>query len=445
MRYFLILTISLLMIFSCKSPQQKAKDNLINVKLQAQTGFSQFEKARKVLFPIDKAHHELSKDSLQVNQDFKEYVLRVFNIDENLAIYNQWKKGVISTKRWKKLMRVYEIDTTSLVNIKPSNKIRIVYGTLENGERAMQVDTDLDTSLKDEKLIPIDYPLEFIDDVDKDYYLKNKNQYLPQVNIKIQYEKQDSLWDHSFPLQINPYNVDDLISYVTQDEREKKYFLSVNIPQYFENQISINKDTFQIKIAGNFKTPQLDQEHTKILVNKTSTDSLKQKYSEFHVGDSLYFNDVAYSFRHISINGKELILKKLDRETKLYAFKERYYIPELEDFLFPDRYANQDIKPNTYIVWNINTFNEGLINKIKEYKQKHTNKQLAGIFYDHNKGGGKRLIDREKINWPNYFINPKKIKSLQLEYNLPIKIKVNSNNRIINIQSFALQSKGNSI
>jgi hypothetical protein len=429
--------IALLIVSSCDPLKKQTEENLMKIKLNAKSGFGEFEMGRKVLFPLNYTENKLLKDSIPVAEDFEEYVIRIFNLDEKLAMYKKWKQGTITDQRWEALQRVYKINTDSLVDIKPSNKIWIAYGTLQTGDRAILVDKDLDNDLSDEDLIKIDYPLEFIDDADKDYYLENKDQYLPKVNVEVKYTQQDSMLSQQFPLQINPYNVDELIQYVTKDELEKQYFLSVNIPQYYQSEMIVEKDTFQIEVAGNFKSPYLNKENTQILItNATSVkDSLAQKSDQYTIGDSLYLNKQPYHFKEIALNGSKLLVEKLDDQTELYALKEGYYFPELKkDLIQPDKYQIDDKKPTTYIIWNTKSMNETLVNQLKKWKDEYEDQQLIGIAYDENKGAVKRLLDRMKINWPNYYINPSENQSLKInKKQLPLKIKINRKKQIVKI------------
>jgi hypothetical protein len=62
------------------------------------------------------------------------------------------------------------------------------------------------------------------------------------------------------------------------------------------------------------------------------------------------------------------------------------------------------------------------------------NKQLIGIAYDENKGAVRRWLDRMKINWPNYYVNPSNNQLLKSDnQKLPMKINVNKNGKIQNI------------
>ena len=430
MIFFLILS-------SCDSSKKQIEESQIKIKLHAKSGFDGFDAGRKVLFPLNYTENKLLKDSIPIAEDFEEYVIRIFHLDEELAMYEKWKQGKINNQRWEALQRVYQINPDLLFDIKPSNKILIAYGTLHSGNRAIQVDQNFNNDLSDEDLIKIDYPLEFVDDVDKDYYLKNKAQYLPKVNVTVEYTKQDSLLTHKFPLQINPYNVDELIQYVTKDDLEKQYFLSVNIPQYYQNEMIVEEDTFQLKAAGNFKSPYLDKENTQIFIkNSPSTgDSSAIKNIKYSIKDSLYLNQKPYYFKEITLNGSELILEKLSDETKLHAFKEGYYFPLLEsDFIQQVKYQIDDQKPTTYIIWDTKSMNEKLVNQLKKWQTEKLNKQLIGIAYDENKGAVRRWLDRMKINWPNYYVNPSNNQLLKSDNKkLPIKINVNKNGKIQNI------------
>ena len=399
LKYFSFLTITLLILSSCDPSKKQTEKDLMKIKLNAKSGFGGFDAGRKVLFPLNYTDNKLLKDSIPVAEDFEEYVIRLYHLDEKLAMYEKWKQGKITDQRWEALQRVYQINTDSLPEIKPSNNIWIAYGTLQNGDRAIQIDKNFNDDLSDEELIKIDYPLEFIDDTDKDYYLENKDQYLPEVNVEVEYKQQDSLFTHQFPLQVNPYNVDELIQYVTQDELEKQYFLSVNIPQYYQNEMIVEKDTFQINVAGNFKSPHLHKENTQISVTKTnsSKDSLAQKSEKYTIGDSIYLNKKPYHFKKIDLNGSKLQIEKLDDKTKLYALKEGYYFPELEkDLIQPDKYQISNQKSITYIVWDTKSMNEAFVNQLKNWQDKQDNHQLVGIAYDENKGAVKRMIRSSK-------------------------------------------------
>ena len=431
LKYFSLLMLFLLMLSGCDPSNEQTEDDLIKMKLKASSGFGGFDPNRKVLFPLGETENKLLKDSIPVAEKFEEYVIRMYRLDEQLAMYKKWKQGKITDQRWKALERIYEIDTNALVDIKPSYKMLMAYGTLQDGNRALQVDKNFNNDLSDEDLIKIDHPLEFIDDVDKEYYLENKDQYLPQLDIEVEYQQQDTLIDHQFPLQINPYNVDELIQYVTQDELEKQYYLSVNIPQYYRGQLEVAKDTFQIKITGDHKSPMLNKENTRISIKNTSnsTDSLQVLNESYAIGDSIYLNDEPYCFKEIALNGSELQVEKLDDKTQLYALKEAYYFPKLDaDLIYPDKYQINDQKSRTYIVWNTRSMNEKMVRQLKEWQKLHRSQRLIGIAYDGNKGAIKRTIDRIKINFPNYYINPSDDRTLKIEKEqLPLWIKMDKN------------------
>jgi hypothetical protein len=438
-----ILLISLML--SCEPDRNKSKNQIINLNLKKQIGYGDFESSRKVLFPLDSIDKIRLKDRIPVSDKFKEYVLRVYYFDEQLAMLNKWKTGQIDDKRWRVLKRVYQIDTNDIIDTSPDYKTIIAYGTLEDGSRALQIDTDLDEKLKDEKLISVDYPLAFVDDADKDYYLSHKTDYLPKVDIAVDYQLNDSLYSQSFTMQINPYNVDQLIQYMQTDDTEKAYFTSVSIPEYYSDTLQIGKHKYVIRLAGNFQEPIIRAQDARVKIAELTNKAVYKNDITYKLNDSVYLGQIPWLIDKASPNGQLISLQQLPKTTKIEKIQIGYYFPELRKSPINKQVPDDD-RPITYWIWNTQSINQTLVDRMYQWQENHDDRQLVNIAYDDNRAAVKRLIDRLGVDYPCVYINPKNKKfPIKLErHGIPFSVKLNQSRKIEQIHKLSI-SNGDSL
>ena len=432
LKFFVLMII----LNGCDPLPKTSSDVFMNVELERQNGYNGFEPQRKVLFPLKAQAARKMEDSIEVNPNFEEYVIRIYALDRSLALYKKRQKGRIPDERWEILKKAYNINPRELVDIRPSYQIYIAYGELKDGERALQVDTDLDGKLEDEQLMGIDHPLAFVDDADKEFYLKNKHEYLPQVELNIQYTYEEENLDQKFKLMIDPYNVDDLISYVQGQAKERSYYLSVSIPQYYMDTLQLKNREYRIALSGNFKEPMIRQEHAVVHIKETRKSDSIAEVDRYAIGDSLYLDGIAWQIRTITPDGKLLKFKKLPEDTKIRRLEESYYFPKL----LRQNMNTVEIDPNkpqSIWVWDTRTINPSFIDRMSEWQEEHPDRQLISLAYDKNRGAVRRMVDRLGLEQPTFYTDPEKPSSSNAlqDKKMPLRIQLDKEKKVLFVKN----------
>lgn len=436
---YLKLFVLLIILSGCDQLPKTSSNVFMKVELDKQNGYNGFEPQRKVLFPLEAPDAKALEDSIAVDVKFKEHVLRTYDLDRSLALYKKREKGDIPDDRWETLKKAYNIDPAELVNIKPDHQMLVAYGELKDGSRALQVDTDLDGRLQDEELIEIDHPLAFVDDADKEYYLKNKRKYLPKVELNIQYRYEDDKLDQKFNLMIDPYNVDDLISYVRGQEKERSYYLSVSIPHYYSDTLQLKNKEYRIAASGNFKEPRIASDHAVIHINETGTSDSIPKVDKYGIGDSLYLDGKAWRVHDLAPNGKLLKFKKLPEDTKIRRLEEGYYFPKFEQEGWNSEKIDNK-KPMNIWVWDTQVMDPSFIDKMNTWQEEHPNRQLISLAYDENQGAVRRMIDRLGLKQPTFYTDPEDPASpIDLQNNkLPFQVQLDKEKKILAVENLEI-------
>ena len=433
---YLKLFILLIILSGCDQLPKTSSDVFMNVELERQNGYDGFEAQRKVLFPLEAPDARRLEDSIDVDPNFEEYVIRLYDLDRSLALYKKRQKGDIPDDRWETLKKAYNIDTAKIVDIKPGYQLLMAYGELKDGERALQVDTDLDGRLQDEKLIEVDHPLAFVDDADKEFYLKNKDKYLPQVELNIQYKYEDENLYQKFDLMIDPYNVDDLISYVRGQDKESSYYLSVSVPHYYTDTLQLKNKEYRIALSGNFKEPRIASVDAVVHINETGRSDSIPEVDKYGIGDSLYMDGNAWRINGIKPNGELLKFKKLSEDTKIRRLEKGYYFPKLLRQNLNAVKIDEN-KAMSIWVWDTKIIDPSFIDRMNTWQEEHPDRQLISLAYDKNQGAVRRTIDRLGLKQPTFYMNPEDPASpIDLQNKkLPFQVQLNKEKRILSLEN----------
>ena len=161
-------------------------------------------------------------------------------------------------------MGYYKIDTTKLTYVNVDCEILILIGD-QNNKRVIIVDSDNDEDFSDENINEYDYPLS----LEKQ---KEIAQNLPVILTQYEYYENGKVQKKSIKMKPSPYKRSLSISFNTDNEVEKKFFLFVSFPEYKKGVISLNK-TKCVVLASNYFSSNIYETKRTMLFVFPKTDS----------------------------------------------------------------------------------------------------------------------------------------------------------------------------
>jgi hypothetical protein len=165
----------------------------------------------------------------------------------------------------------------------------------------------------------------------------------------------------------------------------------------------------------------------------------------YKLNDSVYLGQIPWLIDKASPNGQLISLQQLPKTTKIEKIQIGYYFPELRKSPINKQVPDDD-RPITYWIWNTQSINQTLVDRMYQWQENHDDRQLVNIAYDDNRGAVKRLIDRLGVDYPCVYINPKNQKfPIKLErHGIPFSVKLNQSRKIEQIHKLSI-SNGDSL
>lgn len=396
MKYLLKISFLFMLItcfYACEKNASKEEKQLkdIQLNLESQLSFGHFYPQRELATSVKAEEVQLKN----IPTEFTDYEIKSFIFNFAQAYYQDYKKGNISAEEFNMLQQIYKIDTTQLSTKSTASKVYLAIGEMQNGSRAVVVDTNLDLDFEGEEIQEFEYPIQFIDEDDEAFYEENKVQFLPKA--KVQYGENE---DEQFVLLLDPYEGD-----MTSNSNAEKYFLSLSIPKLKTQGFQVKDKTFVLEAKSNFTQVENHPEQLQFLVfeKKDSTD-VDTNLLRFNLNDTINLN--RYDFK-LSYTDEEFSLENLGFNEKPTGVTEGFYLPEIKtDYIDGKPYSAEAYKGKFQLLyfwttWSLPSLED--VDRLKKLQEEHEKLAVVGVAIDANQGAVERMIARQQMSWKTLY------------------------------------------
>lgn len=441
MKKSLQLPISLILLLavlvSCKNQKEEketsAKTTIsdLNMEMESRLGYGDFIPNREILFPLNQ---EISY--IGVPENLTSYVVRSFVLQKNQHYYNQYKLGEISEEHYQKIQEIFEIDQSVLSEEMPNTELLFLIGTDTNGNRVIIPDANQNYDFSDDAPLQFEFPLEFIDEDDEEFFEENQEKFLPRAQFTADYVLRGEVTKRSFIVSVNPYALETEMNFYADDPNEKEYFLAVSFPKIQFTQFEVEGQEFQLQVANNFLDPFYASNDVQFVFYKKDEEVTQLNKVPFQLKDTVNLNNQDFQIESISDDGKKVTLKHLGKNKKPLGSRMGNYFPLSEVNTFhgeTQAFPTTDKEFQLLYFWTLEE--KRSLKEVPDLKEIDTSRvDIIGFSVDENAGAADRMQYRRTMKWPNYHLPPshhkEKMEQLKLE-TYPTYFLLNKDKKII--------------
>lgn len=416
----------LILLIGCS----ESKTDLV-VKLTSQEGYGTFTPGRVVVWP--------SNDSISyqnTSKDLDEFVVRSLPLQKEQYYWNLYLNNKIEKERFEKIIKHFKIDTTKLSDSFIDCEVLFLIGT-KSDKRIIIIDSDNDEDFGDEKVLEYEYPLS----KEKQKEISNA---LPVVSVQYEYFENGKKSNRIANIKPSPYKGSLGLTFNTDNQVEKKYYLFASFPEYKDGDIILNGLDYHVFMSNRFSGVSYPTNETSVFINPKS-DSLPSELEgdiPYRIGDVFNVKGHDYLIDSISTWGEELFIKYIGVNTKPVGITEGFYMPKFEAKHLDNSIFELKQHPDKYILLDFwGTWCNPCIKFIPELKKINTEfKQdkfvLVSVAYDRDPEKVNDFIDKENMNWEHVFVNQNQENKNSLigklkVYSYPTTILINPDGKII--------------
>lgn len=361
-----------------------------------------------------------------------EYKIKSYPLQKDEDLYKLFKTGLLSQKRYAKIISYYKTDTSKLYKKDYKGSINLLYGITRNAKIMLILDENNNYNFSDDHI-----------------FIANDKQQLDSIGyLKV---KNIEIFDGSVFRKIN-YYIKPAVRYNQEmsNDEENKWNLSIETSRVLCTEFNIEnkKICFQlygdINNGGEFNAKD-DNDYSRLFVIPDSI-YVNKKYKNWvgnKIKDPFNIGGASYSFEYMSKYGETVYLNKLASKISGVNVGE-----EVFDFTMFNPLNGRDynyIKSNSkYMLLDFwGTWCNPCIKAIPELKQLYTmygnnNIDFVSIAYDkkENIQGVKKMIDSLGIKWhnimeySNYKIKTSLVKTFKIQA-YPTTILISPNGKIL--------------
>lgn len=388
--YYLIL----ILLIGCS----ESKTDFV-VKLNSQDGYGIFMPGNTILWP--------SQDSIfyrNVPKDIDEYVVRSFMLQPAQYYWNKYLDGSIKKEQFENIAKYYKIDTTKLTNTLVDCEVLFLIGTKAN-KRVIIVDSDNDEDFGNEKILEYVYPL-------TNERQKEIDNTLPIVSVQYDYFENNQLMTKVIKVKPSPYKGSLGITFNTNNEIEKKYFLFASFPEYKKGYIDLNGVGFEIFVSNGFSRVDYAS-HVSVFITPKS-DSLPSELNgdiPYQISDVFNVKGYDYLIDSVTNWGDKIFIKYLGENTMPVGITEGYYMPKFEAKHLDNSIFELKQHPDKYILLDFwGTWCNPCIKFIPELKKINSEYPqdkfvLVSVAYDSDAKKVSDFIEKENMDWEHLFVS----------------------------------------
>ncbi len=370
------------------------------VKLDSQEGYGIFMPGNVILWP--------SNDTLSyvnVPKDIEEYVVRSIPLQPAQYYWNKYLIGEINKERFDKIADHYKIDTTKLSNSQVDCEVLFLIGT-KSDKRIIIIDTDNDEDFGNEEILEYEYPLT------KERQKEIENT-LPIVSVQYNYFENNKLVAKVTKIKPCPYKGSLGITFNTDNETEKKYYLFASFPEYKKGHIDLKGLDYDIFVSNGFLRVNYAADRLSVFITPQS-DSLPSELNgdiPYEIGDVFNVKGHDYLIDSVTNWGDEIFIKYVGENTKPVGITEGYYMPKFEAKHLDNSVFELKQHPDKYILLDFwGTWCNPCIKLIPELKKINTEYSndkfvLVSVAYDSDQKKIADFISRENMDWEHIFVN----------------------------------------
>lgn len=386
----------LIFVFSCKEASKNEAEILKDIvfDFENEVSFGHFLPQRELASKVSLDEVQLKN----IPDVFADYEIKSFTFNVAQDYYQLYKKDEMAKEEFQLLQQIYSIDTTQLSDDFLATKVHIVMGELQNGNRAIVVDSDLNLDFKNERVQEFEYPMQFIDEEDEEYFEQNKIDFLPKVMVTYGENEEE------FPLLLDPYKGD-----INTSFDDQKYFLSLSIPDLKTGEFQIKDKTYTLEAKTNFTQLKNSVEKFQFIVfEKKETSSTEEtNILEFRLNDIINLN--GFDFQLIYENDN-FVLKNLGYNTTPTGVEEGFYLPQIKTKYISGKKYNSEAYTNQFqlfyfwTTWSLESLED--VPQLKQLDENRTKLAVVGVAIDANQGAVERMIARQQMTWKTLYASP---------------------------------------
>lgn len=387
--------ILLLLLTACSDSHTNFKVDLKSVE-----GYGNFKPGDRILFPINDSVYYRN-----VPASISEFVVRSLVIQRDQYYWNRYLNKQIDKNTFSELIGYYNIDTTKLTDVNVDCEILILIGD-QNNKRVIIVDSDNDEDFSDENINEYDYPLS----LEKQ---KEIAQNLPVILTQYEYYENGKVQKKSIKMKPSPYKGSLNISFNTDNEAEKKFFLFVSFPEHKKGVISLNK-TKCVVLASNYFSSNIYETKRTMLFVYPKTDSQPSELKgdiPLGIGDIFNVRGNDYLIDSIDKWGDNLFLEYIGKNAHPYGVTEGYYVPSFNAYYLDQSVFSFDDFNGKYILLDFwGTWCNPCIKLIPELQKinddyKGKNFVLISVAFDSDPNTVVNFVNENKMNWHHLFVS----------------------------------------
>ncbi len=373
------------------------------VKLNSQKGYGIFMPGNFLVMP--------SVDSLSyrnVPEDIDEYVVRNVPFQTSQFYWNKYLDKSIKKEKFEYLAEYYKIDSTKLTNEPVDCEVLFLIGT-RSDKRIIIIDSDNDEDFGDEEILEYEYPLS----VEKQKTIHNT---LPEISTRYEYYENDKIQSKEVKIKPNPYRGSLRLTMFSDNEIEKKYFLSVSFPGYKKGHLDFKGLDHDVFVSNGFTSIGYPLHRTLLFITSPS-DSLPSEPDgdiPYNIGDVFNVKGHEYLIDSISKWGDELFIKYIGENTRQVGFEEGFYIPKFEATHLDNSVFDLKQYTGKYVLFDFwGTWCNPCIKLIPELKSINSEFSkdkfvLVSVAYDSDPQKVNDVIHREDMDWEHVFVSNKR-------------------------------------
>lgn len=370
------------------------------VKLDSQDGYGIFMPGNVILWP---SYDTLSY--INIPKDIEEYVVRSIQLQPAQYYWNKYLIGEINKERFDKIADYYKIDTTKLSNSQVDCEVLFLIGT-KSDKRIIIIDTDNDEDFGNEEILEYEYPLT------KERQKEIENT-LPIVSVQYNYFENKKLLAKVTKIKPSPYKGSLEITFNTDNETEKKYYLFASFPEYKKGHIDLKGLDYDIFVSNRFSRVNYAGERLSVFITPQS-DSLPSELKgdiPYEIGDVFNVKGHDYLIDSVTNWGDKIFIKYVGENTKPVGITEGYYMPKFEAKHLDNSVFELKQHHDKYILLDFwGTWCNPCIKLIPELKKinsEYSNDKfiLVSVAYDSDPKKVADFISRENMDWEHIFVS----------------------------------------
>ena len=305
-------------------------------------------------------------------------------------------------------------------NLQSEQKILMLIGT-KGDKRVIMIDSDNDKDFGNEEILEYEYPLS----VEEQNEIKNS---LPSISVHCEYLENGQILTRDIKIRPTPYSGSMSLSFNTNNEVEKKYYLFVSFPEHRKGEISVDGIDFNVFVSSSFtRAIYLKDRVSVFVVPKSHTIAQSNDNIPYKIGNIFNANNNDFYIDSISTWGDKLFIKYIGKNERPEGVSAGYYLPKfdakyLDNAVFDlTKYSGKYILLDFWGTWCVPCIE--LIPELKELNADFSNKNFAliSVAYDSNSETVIGFVEREDMNWSHLFVD----RSQDDENSIISKLRIN--------------------